>query len=105
MRLTYLQHVPFEGPANIESWASEHGFSCSPVRLFLGEPLPNPGTFDWLVVMGGPMNIYEEEKYPWLADEKRSIAGAIEREKRFWGSASEPNSSRMSWEARSIAIP
>jgi GMP synthase-like glutamine amidotransferase len=85
MRLTYLQHVPFEGPANIESWASERGFSCTPVRLYLEEPLPSPETFDWLVVMGGPMNIYEEEKYPWLADEKRAIAGAIDAGKAVLG--------------------
>ena len=30
------------------------------------------------MVMGGPMNIYEEEKYPWLADEKVFIHEAIE---------------------------
>lgn len=33
--------------------------------------------FDWLLVMGGPMNIYEEDKYPWLSKEKRFIRDAI----------------------------
>jgi GMP synthase (glutamine-hydrolysing) len=37
--------------------------------------------FDWLVVMGGPMNIYEEGRYPWLAEEKAFIARAIENQK------------------------
>jgi GMP synthase-like glutamine amidotransferase len=32
---------------------------------------------DLLVIMGGPMNVYEELKYPWLAAEKRFIAEAI----------------------------
>jgi GMP synthase (glutamine-hydrolysing) len=31
--------------------------------------------------MGGPMNIYEEKEYPWLAAEKRFIAKAIESNK------------------------
>jgi GMP synthase (glutamine-hydrolysing) len=31
--------------------------------------------------MGGPMNIYEEKRYPWLADEKRIIKKAIDRGK------------------------
>jgi GMP synthase (glutamine-hydrolysing) len=30
-----------------------------------------------LVIMGGPMNVYEELKYPWLTAEKRFIAEAI----------------------------
>ena len=37
--------------------------------------------FDWLIVMGGPMNIYEEKEYPWLAGEKRFIGKAIEKGK------------------------
>jgi GMP synthase (glutamine-hydrolysing) len=31
--------------------------------------------------MGGPMNIYEEKEYPWLAAEKRFIEKAIEKDK------------------------
>lgn len=34
--------------------------------------------FDWLIIMRGSMNIYEEEKYPWLAVEKKFIARTIE---------------------------
>jgi len=36
---------------------------------------------DWLVVMGGPMNIYEDDQYPWLTDEKKYIRQAIEGQK------------------------
>jgi GMP synthase-like glutamine amidotransferase len=34
-------------------------------------------SFDALVVMGGPMGIYDEALYPWLADEKALIKDAI----------------------------
>ena len=32
---------------------------------------------DWLFILGGPMNVYEENRYPWLAREKRFIGEAL----------------------------
>jgi GMP synthase-like glutamine amidotransferase len=81
MNLHYLQHVPFEGLANLEEWAAKEGFSISAVKLFADQALPDMADVDWLVVMGGPMNIYEEDLYPWLAREKKFIAEAIENNK------------------------
>ena len=78
MRLHYIQHVAFEGPANIESWAKDHGWQVSATRTYRLETPPATDEFDWLVIMGGPMNIYEENEYPWLAAEKRFIAKAVE---------------------------
>lgn len=77
MRLHYLQHVPFENPGTILSWAAQNGHIVTGTPLYSGAPLPGGEEFDWLVVMGGPMNIYEEEKYPWLAREKAFIGQAI----------------------------
>jgi GMP synthase-like glutamine amidotransferase len=77
MRLHYLQHVPFEDLARIENWAEDRGHELSRPLLFDGQELPGIDEFDWLVIMGGPMNIYEESKYPWLAREKRFIRDAI----------------------------
>lgn len=78
MNLHHLQHVPFEGLASIGTWAVTRGHRVAATRLHAGESLPRLGQVDWLVVMGGPMNIYEEEKFPWLAAEKRFIQSAIE---------------------------
>jgi GMP synthase-like glutamine amidotransferase len=77
MRLHSLEHEPFEGLANIEVWAKNRGHSISRTLLFNNEELPDIDDFDWLVIMGGSMNIYEEEKYPWLREEKNFIAEAI----------------------------
>ncbi len=77
MRLHSLEHEPFEGLANVEVWAKSRGHSISRTLLFNNEELPDIGDFDWLVIMGGSMNIYEEEKYPWLREEKNFIAEAI----------------------------
>jgi len=79
MRIQCLQHVNFEGPASIETWARERGLSMEKTDLSAGAALPGCDDFDWLVVMGGPMNVYEESAYPWLAGEKRLIGDAIGR--------------------------
>ncbi len=51
----------------------------------LDEPLPLPEAIDWLVVMGGPMNVDEHEAYPWLVREKEFIRHVIDRGTRVLG--------------------
>ncbi len=81
MRLHYIQHVPFEGPANIQGWAENQGWQISATHLYRQEKLPSPDDLVWLVIMGGPMNIYQEKEYPWLAAEKRFIEETIKTDK------------------------
>jgi GMP synthase-like glutamine amidotransferase len=80
-KLHCIQHVSFEGPANIQGWADNSGWRISGTHLYRQEKLPNPDELDWLVIMGGPMNIYEEKEYPWLAAEKEFIGKVIEKGK------------------------
>jgi len=81
MRIHSLQHLPFEDLANIQVWARNRGHGVTRTLLCNGERLPQMSDFDWLVILGGPMNVYEEEKYPWLKEEKKFIAEAISRQK------------------------
>lgn len=85
MKLHWLQHVPFEGLGHIENWAHRNGFDLSCTRLFAGEQLPSPEAFDWLVVMGGPMGIFDYADHPWLKDEKEFIKAAMESGKTVIG--------------------
>lgn len=85
MRLHYLQHVEFEGLGYIATWAAMRGIAVNQTRLYANDPLPNVGDFDMLVVMGGPMNIYEHDAYPWLVAEKAFIRSAIDDGKRVLG--------------------
>jgi len=85
MRIHYLQHVPFEGPGNIQSWANEHGFKLKGTRLFMAEELPDPDAIDGLIIMGGPMSVHDEKLYPWLRKEKQFIHECIKREKKVLG--------------------
>ncbi len=85
MRIHYLQHVPFEDAANVAAWAETRGHTVSATRLDQNEPLPPPEAFDWLAIMGGPMNIHEHDRYPWLVREKQCIADAIHDKKLVLG--------------------
>ena len=85
MRLHYLQHVPFEGLGTIKAWVHERGFELTSTRLFDNESLPHLDDIDWLVIMGGPMSIYDEEDHPWLVREKQFIREAIKAGKQVLG--------------------
>jgi GMP synthase (glutamine-hydrolysing) len=81
LRIHYLQHVPFEGLGFIADWAREQNASVSCTKLFLHERFPAQEEFDWLIILGGPMNVYEDAIYPWLPAEKAFIKEAITRDK------------------------
>jgi GMP synthase-like glutamine amidotransferase len=80
-----LQHVPFEGPAGIGDWVAARGHRLTTTHLYRGEKFPDVASVDWIVVMGGPMNIYEHRFHPWLREEKEFIAEAIAQGKTALG--------------------
>lgn len=85
MRIVCLQHVDYEGPGAITDWADSCGHQLDCYLLEQQPDLPAPDSFDGLVVLGGPMNIYEEARYPWLADEKRYLQLVIDAGKPILG--------------------
>ncbi len=85
MKIHWLQHVPFEGLGCIEEWAREKSAELNCTRLFKNEALPTLSDFDWLIVMGGPMGIYDHAEFPWLIEEKALIRKAIDANKTVLG--------------------
>lgn len=85
MHIHYLQHVEFENAGFIETWAKENNHTLSKTQLFADQELPSSDNFDILVVMGGPMNIYQYGKYPWLKREKTFIKECIYQNKKILG--------------------
>lgn len=80
LRLHFLQHVEFEALGVIENWAQEKGMQITSTKLYEGEVLPDKkelSDIDLVLIMGGSMNIYEYDKYPWLKEEKEFITRAI----------------------------
>lgn len=85
MRVHSLQHVPFEDIGSLHSDIQAKGFSLSTTHLYKGDNTPELNDFDVLIVMGGPMGVYDDDQYPWLAPEKEFIATAIAAGKKVMG--------------------
>ncbi len=77
MRAHYFQHVPFEGLGSIEPWLVSNGYELTGTRFYESGELPQPGSIDFLVIMGGPMSVNKEDAHPWLALEKQFVREAI----------------------------
>lgn len=85
MRILLLQHDPLDGPGALTEWAAERGHEMVRCMVCHGEPLPPLQNFDLLVSLGGPMGAYEEEKYPWLGQEKQYLRDAFATGKMILG--------------------
>lgn len=74
MNIIILQHIKIEDPGYIKDLMIEDGFNLKTIELDEGEKIPNNiGKFDAMFCMGGPMDTYMEDQYPWLVEEKKRI--------------------------------
>ena len=80
-----LQHIACEPPGAYEDVLRVRGIELERIELDEGDPLPDWREFDAIVAMGGPMSAGDDEALPWLTDEKRLIAEAVEAGTPFWG--------------------
>ncbi|WP_431216453.1 type 1 glutamine amidotransferase [Puia sp. P3] len=86
MRVHYLQHVSFEGLGYIGEWLTGKGASLTSTRFWeSGWKLPVVEEIDALIVMGGPMGVYDEHEYPWLVAEKAFIERCLLAGKKVMG--------------------
>ena len=69
-----LQHIPIETPGYILDLMKIDKFNITTIELDQGEKIPdNLSSYDAMFCMGGPMDTWMEETYPWLIDEKNKI--------------------------------
>jgi GMP synthase-like glutamine amidotransferase len=85
MRILCLQHDPLDGPGALLEWAEAGAHKVTFCLICKEEPLPPLESFDLLVSLGGPMGAYEEEKHPWLAEEKQYLRKALSGGKKILG--------------------
>ncbi|MES2683307.1 MAG: type 1 glutamine amidotransferase [Pseudomonadota bacterium] len=85
MRVHWLQHAEHEDLGCIAPWLAARGHAVTCSRLQRGEPPPAADGYDWLIVLGGPMNIYQHAAHPWLVAEKQCIRAALNAGKRVLG--------------------
>lgn len=74
-----IRHVPVEGIAGFREPVEAAGYRLE--RIDVADPafatldLREP---DLLIMMGGPMSVYEHERYPWISCQKRRLAQRLE---------------------------
>lgn len=77
MRIHCFQHVPFEDPATIADWAQARGHALAFTHIHQGQAVPSRHDYDLLLVLGGPMSVWETMEFPWLLDEQAHIRAAV----------------------------
>ena len=69
-----LQHIPIETPGYLLDLMKLDKFNLTVIELDQGEKIPkNLSPFDAMLCMGGPMDTWMEQEYPWLIEEKNKI--------------------------------
>lgn len=80
MKGLIIKHIDKEGPGRLGGFLSSKGILPDVIELENGDHVPrNPDDYRFIIILGGPMNVYEEDKYPYLKDEDRFIKDAIKR--------------------------
>ncbi|MDE2446334.1 MAG: type 1 glutamine amidotransferase [Alphaproteobacteria bacterium] len=85
-RALVFQHMDNEPPGLFGEFLEARGARLDVVHLHRGQEIPSLAPYDFLLVMGGAMDVWEEAQYPWLKAEKAAIAEwAISRQRPFFG--------------------
>ena len=77
MKILVLQHARVETPGIFQDFLKEDGHVWDSVHLDEGARLPEIGGYDALWVLGGPMDVWDEDSHPWLVAEKAFIRDAV----------------------------
>ncbi len=81
-----LQHIHCETPGIISECLQTAGFFTHSIRTFGGGKIPpSMNGAEGLIVMGGPMSVYDHKQFPFLLEEQRLIEAALKDEKPVLG--------------------
>lgn len=85
MQIAILQHTPDTPPSFTTTWLEQNKMPYRLVKAFKGESIPKLEEVDWLIVLGGGMNIDDEKNHPFLRDEKKLVEQVLKAEKSYLG--------------------
>jgi len=77
MEILVLQHAEVEHPGRFREFLARDGHQTTTVELDAGGVLPPIDNFDALWVLGGPMDVWQDDIHPWLQAEKELIRHAV----------------------------
>ena len=85
MNVLIIKNITNEGPGTIEDYLKAGNLRYSIIDLSKGDAVPDSGSFTHLVIMGGPMAVYEMHCHPYLVNEALLINEAIKAHKHVLG--------------------
>ncbi len=85
MNVHIFQHIKSDVPHSITDWLEMRGHSYEITKFPLDPSLPNAEDIDWLIVLGGPLSVHDEAKFPWLKSEKSFLKAMIDSGKPVLG--------------------
>lgn len=73
MKILVFQHLAVEHPGIFRDFWRQAGHDMHVVALDEGDAIPDLAGFDLLAVMGGPMDVWDTDRHPWLVAEMAAI--------------------------------
>jgi GMP synthase-like glutamine amidotransferase len=85
-RALVFQHMDHDHPGRFLDFFAEDGIIPESVRLFEGQSIPALAPYDFLFVLGGAQDTWQEDEHPWLVAEKEAIREwVMDRGKPYFG--------------------
>jgi len=85
MNVLIVKNIATEGPGTIEEYLRKSNVPFRIVDVKQGEHAPEVNAFSHLIIMGGPMAVYEMDQHPFLRTEAILIEHAIKAGKKVLG--------------------
>jgi GMP synthase-like glutamine amidotransferase len=81
-RFLVFQHIDVEHPGVFRDFMRGANVEWDAVELDAGDRVPGFDGYDALMVMGGPMDVWQEKEHPWFVPEKAAIRRWVAEERR-----------------------
>jgi GMP synthase-like glutamine amidotransferase len=85
MKFLVLQHIGCEHPGSLRDLWRADGITWDTVELDQGDQIPPLEGYAAMVVMGGPMDVWQEDAHPWLIPEKAAIREWVQADRPYLG--------------------
>ncbi|MFM6927458.1 MAG: type 1 glutamine amidotransferase [Bdellovibrio sp.] len=84
-KLLIIQHEDKTSPGTTLDWAQQNDIDVDHWHPAQARPFPHHAEYKAVIICGGSMDTFEEDKHPWLREEKIFIRSLIDHNKKIFG--------------------
>ena len=85
LKLVCLRHNDYQGRAYLPEWAAAQGHRWENLLVPRLRAFPPIDSYDAMIVVGGPMSVWETDKHSWLVPEKDYLGKVLAADKPVLG--------------------